>query len=80
MWHPFLVKPTPRLELLGAYLLARLISSTHEALPEAIHIDRILCWVDSTAALFWVKRVECEWKQFIQNRIDKVQKLVSPEA
>ena len=38
------------------------------------------CWVDSTAALFWVKSVEREWKQFIQNRIDKVRKLVSPEA
>ena len=71
---------TPSLELLGAYLLARLISSTCQALQEAIRIDRKFCWVDSTNALFWVKSVEHEWKQFIQNRIDKVQKLVSPEA
>ena len=77
---PISGETTPRLELLGAYLLAILISSTCQALQETIHIDRTFCWVDSTAALFWVKSVECEWKQFIQNRIDKVRKLVSPKA
>ena len=77
---PISGETTPRLELLGAYLLARLISSTCQALQETIHIDRTFCWVDSTAALFSVKSVEREWKQFIQNRIDKVRKLVSPEA
>ena len=32
------------------------------------------------AALFWIKSTEREWKQFIQNRIDKVRKLILPEA
>ena len=57
---PISGETTPRLELLGAYLLARLISSTRQALQETIHIDRTFCWVDSTAALFWVKSVERE--------------------
>ena len=48
---PISGETTPRLELLGAYLLARLISSTYQALQEAIHIDRIFCWFDSTAIL-----------------------------
>ena len=77
---PIYGETTPRLEIMGAYLLARLISSTCQALQKTIHFDRTFCWVDSTAALFWVKSVEREWKQFIQNRIDKVRKLVSPEA
>ena len=32
------------------------------------------------AALFWIKRTEREWKQFIQNRSDKVWKLILLEA
>ena len=39
---PISGEPTLRLELLGAYLLARLVSSTHQTLPKAIHIDRFL--------------------------------------
>ena len=52
---PISSETTPRLELLGAYFLARLISSTYQALQETIHIDRTFCWVDSTAALFGLK-------------------------
>ena len=32
------------------------------------------------AALFWIRSTEREWKQFIQNRIDKVRKLILPKA
>ena len=71
---PISGETTPRLELLGAYLLARLIKPYRKQFT----LTEFLCWVDSNAALFWVKSVECEWKQFIQNRIDKVRKRMSP--
>ena len=77
---PISGETTPRLELLGALLLARLFTSVELALKETIQIEKRFCWIDSMAALFWIKSTEREWKQFIQNRIDKVRKLILPEA
>ena len=77
---PISGETTPRLELLGALLLARLFTSVELALKETIQTEKRFCWIDSMAALFWIKSTEREWKQFIQNRIDKVRKLILPEA
>ena len=77
---PIFGETTPRLELLGALLLARLFTSVELALKETIQIEKRFCWIDLMAALFWIKSTEREWKQFIQNRIDKVRKLILPEA
>ena len=77
---PISGETTPRLELLGALLLARLFTSVELALKETIQIEKRFCWIDSMAAMFWIKSTEREWKQFIQNRIDKVRKLILPEA
>ena len=44
----------PRLELLGALILARLISHVAAALSEFGKIDRVHCWVGSTAVLYWI--------------------------
>ena len=71
---------TTRLELLTAFLLASLFTSVELALKETIQIQKRFCWIDSMAALFWIKSSEREWKQFIQNRIDKVRKLILLEA
>ena len=77
---PMSGETTPRLELLGVLLLARLFTSVELALKETIQIEKRFCWIDSMAALFWIKSTKREWKQFIQNRIDKVTKLILPEA
>ena len=61
-------------------LIARLFTSVELALREAIQIEKRFCWIDSVAALFCIKSTKREWKQFIQNRIDKVRKLILPEA
>ena len=77
---PISGETTPRLELLGALLLARLFTSVELALKEAIQIEKRFCWIDSMAALFRIKSTKREWKQFIQDRIDKVRKLILPKV
>jgi len=44
----------PRLELLGAVILVRLVKHVHVvgALSGTLRIDRVRCWVDSTAVLY----------------------------
>ena len=61
---PIKKQSIPRLELLGATLMSKLVYSVHSALKEEIHepID-IYYWVDSTATLCWIKN-DRPWKQF----------------
>ena len=49
-WHSI-----PRLELLAALLLARLISSVSAALEEELKLESPMCYTDSKVALFWIK-------------------------
>ena len=42
----------PRLELLGALLLARLITSIYDALKPVLPC---ICYTDSLVALYWIK-------------------------
>ena len=56
----------PRLELLSAVLLARLIVTVEEAFKPILQIDKRLCWSDSTTTSQWIKNEEREWKSFVQ--------------
>ena len=58
----------PRLELLGATILARLESNISKAL--SLNVQEFY-WVDSTATLFWIRN-ERLWKQYIQNRVTEI--------
>lgn len=58
----------PRLELLSALLLARLISSVRLALESEIMMGDPTCHTDSQVALYWILGINQEWKQFVQNR------------
>ena len=42
-------------------------------------VDKILCWVDSTAVLYWILGSEKEWKKFVQNRIKEIKNLIPKE-
>lgn len=66
----------PRLELLSALLLARLISTITNALESEIELAKPTCHTDSQVALCWIKGVDKEWKQFVQNRLIEIRKLV----
>ena len=63
----------PRLELLSALLLSRLISSVNNALEPEIEISEVICHTDSQVALK-------EWRQFVQNRVIEIRALVSCDS
>jgi hypothetical protein len=62
----------PRLELLSALLLARLISTVHHAFEPDIRLDGITCHTVSQVALFWITGRDKEWKQFVENRVIEI--------
>ena len=66
----------PRLELLAALVLARLITYVKEALELDVGVTNMSCWTDSRVTLFWIKGEEREWKQFVQNRVNEIRSLV----
>ena len=70
----------PRLELLGALILARLVKHVVDALSGTLRIDRVRRWVDSTAVLYWIIGEKKQWKQFVQNRILEIRSLVGPSC
>ena len=66
----------PRLELLSALLLSRLISSVSHALKPEINLDKVICHTDSQVALCWIQGQNREWRQFVQNRVMEIRTLV----
>ena len=61
----------PRLELLGALILARLVQSVSASLPV---LNGTYLWTDSMAVLHWIcnKKV---WKQYVQHRVNEIREL-----
>jgi hypothetical protein len=69
----------PRLELITALILARLIPTIMEALSGVINIEKIYCWTDSITVYYWIQSNR-EFKQFVQNsRIDEILKQTNAE-
>lgn len=68
----------PRLELLGALALARLMNYVLAAFEGIFRVDSISCWSDSQIALWWIWGVNREFKQFVQNRVVEIRGLVKP--
>ncbi|XP_011884112.1 PREDICTED: uncharacterized protein LOC105571257, partial [Vollenhovia emeryi] len=64
----------PRLELVAALLLARLIKTTVRALqlPES----SLYCWSDSSVALTWINAHPARWKDFVHNRVLAIQEII----
>ncbi|KAL5491930.1 hypothetical protein EMCRGX_G017306 [Ephydatia muelleri] len=73
---PLCTQTIPRLELLSALLLACLLSSITQALEPEQVLDRPVCYTDSKITLYWIRRFDKEWKQFVQNRVNEVRSLV----
>lgn len=76
---PLKPQTIPRLELLAALLLSRLMSSVTEALQEELHISQRCCYTDSTVALYWIVGLDRCWKPFVQNRVSEIRELLPPE-
>ena len=79
-WTPLSEQTIPRLELLSAVVLSRLIHSIKEALSSEMKIDKFLCWTDSKTAWYWIFQSQKEWKPFVQHRVDEIRKLVPEEC
>ena len=77
---PLSEQTIPRLELLSAVVLSRLIHSIKEALSSEMKIDKFLCWTDSKTAWYWIFQSQKEWKPFVQHRVDEIRKLVPEEC
>ena len=48
------------------------------AVKEEVRAEQIVCFTDSRIALAWILH-EREWKQFVENRVSEVRKLVAPD-
>jgi Pao retrotransposon peptidase/Family of unknown function (DUF5641) len=73
-------KPTiPRLELMGATLLAKLVVSVTAAIRLGCSVSTITCWTDSEIVIDWLKNPKSDLSIFINNRIGIIQELI-PDA
>ena len=75
------MQPTtiPRLELLSAVLLTRLITTIATILHSVISHPTLKCYSDSQVAIYWIKGVNKEWKQFVQNRVSEIRQKTHPD-
>ena len=56
----------PTLELLGNYILSKLICNVYNGIWDDIEVKDILCWSDSQISLAWIKDVNSEFKILMQ--------------
>ena len=70
---PVKTQTIPRLELLGAVILAHLVSTVVQSLPCDLTITY---WVDSTTVLHWIKN-ERAWKQYVNHRVSEIRQLTN---
>ena len=77
---PLQSQTIPRLELLSALLLSRLIVSVSSSLNSMLPQLESRCYTDSRVALFWIRGTEKEWKPFVRNRVAEIRRNVPPEC
>ena len=64
----------PRIELLSCLLLSKLISAVVNAMSVEVAVSKTVCWTDSLVTLWWIKRADKNWKVWVENRIEKLEK------
>ena len=77
---PLQSQTIPRLELLSAVLLARLLSAVTQSLQSELQLCPPHCYTDSTVSLCWIKGINKTWKVFVQNRVNEIRKLTPPDC
>ncbi len=73
---PLRTQTIPRLELLSALLLARLVRNVTYSLESELPLAQPICFTDSKVALFWIQGIDKDWKPFVQNRVLEIRKLL----
>ena len=77
---PLKKQSVPRLELLSAVLLARLMDTVRSSLSTELEFSSCHCFTDSRVALCWIRNVEKAWKPFVQNRVAEIRSLLPVES
>ena len=77
---PLKEESIPRLELLAACILAKLITSVKAILEPKFNIARTVCWSDSQIALWWIYGESSQFKQFVHNRVKAIISLTGKEC
>lgn len=75
---PLQCQTIPRLELLSALLLARLLSTIAESLEFELPLSAPRCFTDSRVSFCWIKGSDKTWKAFVQNRVTEIRRLIPP--
>ena len=73
---PIKKQTTPRLELMGANLLARLTDSILRASTSLRATPEVILWTDSFTTLCWIKNNKA-WKQYVQHRVNEIRELAN---
>ena len=63
----------PRLELLGALVLTRLVSTVRKSLDSLPNLN-CFYWTDSTVALYWIRNNK-PWRQYVAHRVNEIRTL-----
>ena len=77
---PLKAQTIPRLELLSALLLARLMNNVSASLKSELNLSQPICFTDSKVSLYWIIGVDRVWKQFVQHRVVEIRKLLPPNC
>ena len=54
--------------------------SVRKAVEVEVEIGSVMLWSDSEIALYWIRGLRKEWKQWVENRVAKIRSLVSTEC
>ena len=72
---PIKKQSIPRLELLGAVILGRLMKNVISSLPRPLPT---FYWTDSMATLHWIRTIK-PWKQYVSHRVFEINSLSNRE-
>ena len=57
-------------------ILARLMANLSKILQTQIPLSTSIRYTDSQVAFYWIIGASKEWKQFVQNRVSKIRRLI----
>ena len=75
---PLKQQTIPRLELLGANILARLVNTLLKSLSSQIDVSEVFLWTDSYTTLCWINNHKM-WKTYVQRCVSEIQKLTNED-
>ena len=75
---PLQAQMIPRLELMSAFLLSKLVVSVYDSLQCQLTPLDVRCYTDSKVALLWILGTDKEWMSFAQNKVKQIWRNVHP--